>query len=137
MNEELISEQLSMLTDKEAKDLVNSIKIYLTGESEQYNLQGIVANLFAYFKELPFKYKSIFLFLFHCEYKNPNSIDQIFIQSSLEEVNFVFQKKHIMSIFAEVNSMPEDFQKIWYDNIYEDLAPRYEYILEKHGKTRK
>lgn len=136
MDEELISEQLSMLTDKEAMNLIKAIRAYLTDETDVV-LEENVINLFAYFKELPFKYKSIFLFLFQCEYKNPNNIDRIFIQSSLEEVNFIFQKKHIMSIFAEVNGMPEDIQKMWYDNIYVDLAPRYDYFLEKNGKTRK
>lgn len=131
LDEEIIEEQLSNLRDNEARNLINAIKSYLKGE-DCNPLEGHVADLFEYFKILPNKHKSIFLFIFKCAKKEKSELNAL-----LEEVNFVFQKKHIMSIFAEVNNMPEDFQKIWYDNIYIDLAPRYECILEKNGKTRK
>lgn len=128
MNEEVISEQLANLTEEESELLSSTIKIYLEDESDIV-LDGKVADLFAYFKEIPYKYKSIFIFLFRTIKKGNHNLD---------EINYLFQKKHIINIFAELNTMPIELQNEFYDNIYLDLAPRYEYFLEKNNiKKRK
>lgn len=134
MNEELISELLKSLTEEETESLVEAIKTFLANPyfpfpstEQEITLEGKANDLFDYFKELPYKYKSIFIFLFKSANKdNPK----------IEELNFLFEKKHIADIFAELNTLSDDVQKEFYDSIYIDIAPRYEYFIEKN-KTRK
>lgn len=123
MNEELICELLASVPADEAIKLVNAIKNLFTNE-EEVSLEGIVADLFAYFKEVPNEYKSIFIFYL----KSTNTEAKWNIESAIDEVNNIFQKYHIMQIIEEVNSSPIEFQNMFYDNIYLDIAPRYEAI---------
>lgn len=131
MDDDVLDEQLSSLSDEESMILAMAIRNYLMDENDT-DLTEKVAGLYAYFKELPYNYKRIFLFIFGCAKKEDSELS-----GYLAELNFIFQKKHIMMIFAELNSMPTDVQKEFYDNIYIDIAPRYEYFLEKKGITRK
>lgn len=122
MDEELISEQLSKLSESEANDLLNAIKNYLETEEDPDTLTCETAYLYAYFKELSYKYKSIFLFLF----ENANKASSL--SGELARLTSIFQKKHILSIFEELNSLPLETQYAFYDNIYLDIAARYEYF---------
>lgn len=131
LRDEIIHNQLSSLSDLDAINLIKAIKSYLIN-GEDVPLNSSVDYQLEYFKISSNTFKSIFLLIFKCAKEDNQEICAL-----LEEVEFLFEKKHIMEIFTEVNNMSEDFQKIWYDNIYNDIAPRYEYLLEKHGLSRK
>lgn len=126
MDEELISELIDSLSREEVDSLADAIKVYLLDEPE-LTLDGRVNDLFAYFKNLPSKYKSIFIFIFKTSKKD---------NFKLEELEFLFQKKHIKEIFTELDTMSDDVQKEFFNNIYLDIASRYEYFMEKKGTKK-
>lgn len=131
MDDDVLHKQLNSLSVEESKALAGAINNYLMDKSD-IDLPEKVAGIYAYFKEIPYNYKSIFLFIF----RNAKAEDSE-LSSFLEEVNNIFQKKHILMIFKELETMPIEFQNKFYDNIYLDVSSRYEYFLEKNGMTRK
>ncbi len=133
MNEELICELLASLKEEEAEKLLNAIKNLLTNEGEEDTLEDRIGDLFAYFKGLSNEYKSIFIFYI----KSANKKANWNIESDIDEVNNIFQKYHIMQIIEEVNSSPIEFQNMFYDNIYMDIAPRYEVLKERALRNKR
>lgn len=131
IDDDLLSDELEALSVSETKNLIDAIRKYLNDE-EETPLEGRIAEHFTTFKNLSNNYKSIFLFIFQSAKKEDPEIS-----GYLAEINSIFQKKHIMMIFNELNSMPTDVQYEFYDSIYIDIAPRYEYFLEKKGLIRK
>lgn len=127
LNGDQIEEQLYNLSVEEAKVLINAIRNHITDEGDT-PLEGRAADLFEYFKIMPYNNKRLFLYTFNSiRGEEPELCEQ------LADVYFVFQKKHVAIILSEVDKMPEDFQRMFYNIIYGDFAPNYNLLKKEYN----